>query len=79
MGLPTIDGNISTMDSEELKRIKDKNKNFLYARAVHVNHMIQHHMHENSEHQRVVDEYQFMVDRGREMIPLELNSTKMIR
>ena len=49
MGMPTIDSDISTMDSEELKRIKDKNKNFLYARAVHANHMIQHHMHEISE------------------------------
>ena len=31
MGMPTIDGNISTIDSEELTRIKDKNKKFLYA------------------------------------------------
>ena len=51
MGMPMIDGNISTMDSEELKRIEDKNKNFLYTRAVHANHMIQHHMHEISERQ----------------------------
>ena len=57
MGIPTIDGDISTMDSEELTRIKDKNKNFLYARAVHANHMIQHHMHEISEHQCGVNEY----------------------
>ena len=57
MGMPTIDSDISMMDSEELKRIKDKNKNFLYARTLHSNHMIQHHMHEISECQRVVDEY----------------------
>ena len=31
MGMPTIDGDISTIDSEELTRIKDKNKKFLYA------------------------------------------------
>ena len=31
MGMPTIDGNISTIDSEELTRIKEKNKQFLYA------------------------------------------------
>ena len=49
--MPTIDGNISMMDSEELERIKDKDKKFLYARAVHANHMIQHHMHEISEQQ----------------------------
>ena len=76
MGMPMIDGDISTMDSEELKRIEDKNKNFLYARAVHANHMIQHHMHEISERQRVVDEYQSMVDRGREMILLESDQYK---
>ena len=51
MGMPTIDGDISTMDSEELERIKDNNKKFLYARAVHANHMIQHHMHEILERQ----------------------------
>ena len=55
--MPTIDGDISMIDSEELTRIKDKNKNFLYARVVHENHMIQYHMHEISEHQQVVDEY----------------------
>ena len=73
MGMPTIDGDISTMDSEELTRIKDKNKNFLYARAVHANHMIQHHMHEISERQCMVDKYRSMVDRGRELILLELD------
>ena len=57
MGMPTIDGDISTMDTEELTQIEDCNKKFLYARVVHANHMIQHHMHEISEHQRVVDEY----------------------
>ena len=44
MEMPTIDGDISTMDSEELEQIQDNNKKFLYARAVHANHMIQHHM-----------------------------------
>ena len=76
MGMPTINGNISTMDSEELTRIKDKNKNFLYARTVHANHMIQHHMHEISEHQRVDNEYQSMVDRGRELFLLESDQYK---
>ena len=57
MGMPMIDGDISMMDSEELTRIKDENKNFVYTRAVHANHMIQHHMHKISERQRVVDEY----------------------
>ena len=44
--MPTIDGNISTMETEELEQIEANNKKFIYARAVHANHMIQHHMHE---------------------------------
>ena len=76
MGMPTIDGDISTIDSEELTRIKDKNKKFLYARAVHANHMIQHHMHEISKRQQVVDEYQSMGDEGRDTIPLESDKYK---
>ena len=71
MGMPSIDGDISTMDSEERKRIEDMNKKFLYAQAVYANHMIQHHMHEISERQRVINEYQSMMDEGREMILLE--------
>ena len=76
MGMPTNNGDISMIDSEELTRIKDKNKKFLYARAVHANHMIQYHMNEISKRQRVVDEYQSMADGGREMIPLESDKYK---
>ena len=50
MGMP-MNGNISTIDSEELTRIKGKNKKFLYALAVNAKHMIQYHMNEISEHQ----------------------------
>ena len=71
MGMPTNNGDISTINTAELRQIEDRNKQFLYARAVHANHMIQYHMNEISEHQRVVDEYQFMAEEGREMIPLE--------
>ena len=49
---------------------------FLYARAVHANHMIQYHMHEISERQQVVDEYRSMANGGREMIPLESDEYK---
>ena len=76
MWIPMIDSNISTMDSEELKWIEDKNKNFLYSTAIHANHMIQHHMHEISEHKQVVDKYRSMDGRGREMIPLESDQYK---
>ena len=46
MGMPSIDGNISTTNSSEQLIIEDKNKKFLYARAIHASHMIQHHIHE---------------------------------
>ena len=55
----------------ELTQIEDRNKQFLYARAVHANHMIQYHMNEISECQQVLDEYRFMANEEREMIPFE--------
>ena len=69
--MPTNDGDISTINTAELTQIEDRNKQFLYARAVYTNHMIQYHMNEISERQRVVDKYRFMADEGRELIPLE--------
>ena len=71
MGMPSIDGDISTTNSSEQQIIEDKNKQFLYARAMHASHMIQHHMQGISERQRVIDEYRAMMDDGREMIPLD--------
>ena len=71
MGMPTNDGDISTINTEKMTQIEDRNKQFLYARAVHANHMIQYHMNEILERQRVVDEYRFMAEEGRELIPLE--------
>ena len=71
-----IDSDISTMETEELEQIDDNNKKFLYARAVHANHMIQHHMHEILEHQQVVNEYWSMADGGIEMILLESDQYK---
>ena len=44
-----IDGDISMMEAEELEQIEDNNKKFLYARAVHANHMIEHHMYKMLE------------------------------
>ena len=76
MGMPTIDGNISTMNTAKLTQIEDRNKKFLYAQVVHANHLIQYYLHEISDHQRVVEEYRFMADGGREMIPLESDKYK---
>ena len=71
-----MDGDISTMKADELEQIEDNNKKFLYPRAVHANNMIQHHMHEILEHQRVVDEYRSMADGERDVIPLESDQYK---
>ena len=49
--MPTIDGDMSMINTEELTQIEDHNKQFLYARAVHANHMIQYHLNEISERQ----------------------------
>ena len=76
MGMPMINSDISTINTEELTQIEDRSKQFLYARVVHANHMIQYHLNEISECQRVVDEYRFMANEGREMIPLELDKYK---
>ena len=73
MGIPTNDGDISTINTAEQTQIEDRNKQFLYARAVHANHMIQYHMNEIMERQRVVDKYRLMADEGRELIPFELD------
>ena len=47
-----IDGNISTTEADEKEQIEESHKKFLYARAIHSNHMIQHHMQQILEHQR---------------------------
>ena len=57
MGMPWIDSDISTTNSSEQQIIEDKNKQFLCARAMHANHMIQHHLQGISERQRVIYEY----------------------
>ena len=64
-------GDISTINTEELTQIEDRNKQFLYAGAVHANHMIQYHKSENLERQRMVNEYRIRADEGRDLIALE--------
>ena len=51
--------------------MSDDEKMFLYARAVHSNHLIQYHMHQIMERQRVVDKYRNMTMEGMDLIPLE--------
>ena len=71
-----MDGDISSIEADEQEQIDENNKKFLYARAMHANHMIQHHMQEIMEHQRIVNEYRSMADGKRELIPLELDLFK---
>ena len=39
-----MDSDISTTEADDEEQIEESNKKLLYARAVHSNHMIQHHM-----------------------------------
>ena len=71
-----IDGDISTMEADEEEQIEENNKKFLYARAMHANHIIQHHIQQIIEHQRVVNKYRSMANGKRELIPLELDLFK---
>ena len=63
------------MTNEE-ESMSDDEKMFLYARAVHSNHLIQYHMHQIMERQRVVDEYRNRTMEGMDLIPLESNLHK---
>ena len=71
MEMPMMDSDISTTEADEKEQIDESQKKFLYARAIHSNHMIQHHMQQILEHQRVVNEYRFLANEERDTIPLE--------
>ena len=60
----------------EAESMSEDEKKFLYARAVHSNHLIQYHMHQIMERQRVVDEYRNMTMEGMNLIPIESNLHK---
>ena len=69
-------GDISANTTNEEESMSDDEKMFLYARAVHSNHLIQYHMHQIMEQQRVVDEYRNMTMEGMDLIPLKSNLHK---
>ena len=71
MEMPMMDSDISTTEADEKEQIDESQKKFLYARAIHSNHMIQHHMQQILEHQRVVNEYRSLANEERDTIPLE--------
>ena len=70
------DSDISANTMNEVESMSDNEKMFLSARAVHSNHLIQYHMHQIMERQRVVDEYRNMTMEGMDLIPLESNLHK---
>ena len=66
-----FDNSANTTSEEE--SMSDNERMFLYARAVHSNHLIQYHMHQIMEQQKVIDEYRNMTMEGLDLIPLESN------
>ena len=48
-------GDISTNMRNEPEQVSEEDKKFLYARAVHSNHLIQYHMQQIIKRQKVVD------------------------
>ena len=70
------DGDILSNTMNEEESMSDDEKRFLYARVVHSNHLIQYHMHQIMERQRVVDEYRNMTMEEMNLIPLESNLHK---
>ena len=63
----------STNTTSEEESMSDDERMFLYARAVHSNHLIQYHMHQIMERQKVIDKYRNMMMEGLDLIPLESN------
>ena len=76
MEMQMNNSDISTNTTNEGESMSDDEKMFLYARVVHSNHLIQYHMHQIMERQRVVDEYRNMMMEGMDLIPLESNLHK---
>ena len=70
------DGNISMTTMNGPEQMSDEYKKFLYARATHSNHLIQYHMQQKIERQKVVNEYRSMMKEGMGLPPLESNLHK---
>ena len=59
-----------------LKQAREDHNKFLYARAIHSNHVIQYHMQQIMEQRKVVDEYRSMMVEGIDLTTLESNLFK---
>ena len=67
------DGDISMTMMNGLEQMSEDYKKFLYDRATHSNHVIQYHMQQIIERQKVVNKYRSMMMEGMSLIPLESN------
>ena len=76
MEMLTNDSHISANTLKEGELVSDDEKRFLYTRAVHSNDLIQYHMHQIIEQQKVVNKYRNMTMEGMDLIPLESNLHK---
>ena len=76
MGMLTNNGDISMSMMNEHESMSEDDKQFLYARSVHSNHLIQYHMHQIIKRQKVVNEYKSMTMEGMDLTPLESNLHK---
>ena len=74
MEMPINNGNISTTTTNGLEQVSGDYKKFLYARVIHSNHVIQYHMQQIMERQKLVNKYRSMMMEGMGSIPLESNS-----
>ena len=68
------DGDISTSTMNGSEQVSEDHKKFLYARATLSNHVIQYHMQQIIERQKVVNKYRSMMMEGMSLISLESNS-----
>ena len=76
MEMLTNNGYISTTMMNKKELMNEDDKKFLYARAIHSNHLIQYHMHQIIQRQKVVNEYRSMTLEGMNLTPLESNLHK---
>ena len=76
MEMPMNDGDISTTRMNGLEQVSRDYKKFLYAWVTHSNHVIQYHMQQIIERQKVVNKYRSMTVEGMDLIPLESNLYK---
>ena len=64
MEMLTSDSDISMTMMNGPEQMSEEYKTFLYARATHSNHVIQYHMQQIIERQKVVDKYRSMTMEG---------------